>query len=218
MKYLLTLSLFLSISITFNAQNNDVKDAKAKAILERLSAKHKAAKTLYCTFSYRLENKDQGIDEVQKGTFKLKGNKYVILLEDYEIVSDGKTRWLFMKEVGEVQIEDATISAEAEELMNPSKIFSLHEKGFKFKYAGKKQVDGKLCQVIKLFPEKADEKPYHSITTYIDNTDMLYKAKIATKDGNKYSYTLNKVATNIDISDNTFVFDESKASDVIDLR
>ncbi len=208
----------LWMSFYINAQNSESKDPKAKTVLDQVAKKFRSSSTLYCNFTYQLENKDQGINETQKGTFKLKGTKYIILLEDYEIVSNSKTRWLYMKNVDEVQIEDATISAEAEELMNPSKIFALHEKGFKYKYIGKKNIDGKSCEMIKLFPEKASEKPYHSIVVYIDSNHMLYKAKISTKDGNKYNYTINKATRNIAIDDSSFTFDESKASEVIDLR
>ncbi len=217
-QFIFSLSLFLLASHSSFAQSTEVKDPKAHAVLERLSSNIKQTSSLYATFSFRLENKDQGIDEVQKGSFKLKGSKYSILLEDYEIVSDGQTRWLFMKEVGEVQVEDAAISEEAEELMNPSKIFSIHKYGFKYKHLGKKQVNGKLCDVVKLFPEKPGEKPYHTITVFIDQNSMLYKAKIAAKDGNKFTYTLNKVTKNISLQPSAFTFDTSKASEVIDLR
>ena len=44
MKNLLSIICFLILSTSIYAQNNEVKDSKAKAVLDKLSAKYKASK------------------------------------------------------------------------------------------------------------------------------------------------------------------------------
>ena len=62
-----TLGLII-IAITLHAQPaDDVKDPKAKAILEELSKKNKSYSSIKAEFSYKLENKDESIDETQNG-------------------------------------------------------------------------------------------------------------------------------------------------------
>ena len=56
-----------------------------------------------------------------------------------------------MKDVPEVQI----MESDSEDEMNPSKIFTIYERGYKYQYAGKNTINGKKIECINLYPKKS---------------------------------------------------------------
>ena len=53
---------------------------------------------------------------------------------DLSIINNGETLWYFMKDVPEVQI----MESDSEDEMNPSKIFTIYERGYKYQYGMEK--------------------------------------------------------------------------------
>lgn len=194
-------------------------DEKAKAILDELSKKTKAYTSIKAEFSYTLDNPQEKINETQKGTLTLKGNKYKLSIAGQEIVCDGKTLWTYLKDAGEVQIDNAPDPNKEENSFSPTNIFTVYEKGFKYKSDKEETKNGKVMQVINLYPVKANEKPYHTVKLFIDkNAKEISSVVVMNKDGNKYTYNVTKFETNLPLNDSDFVFDTSKAKEVIDLR
>lgn len=214
---ILFLSQFSYLTSSF-AQKETV-DEKAKAILDELSKKTKAYTSIKAEFSYTLDNPQEKINETQKGMLTLKGNKYKLSIAGQEIVCDGKTLWTYMKDAGEVQIDNAPDPSKEENGISPTNIFTVYEKGFKYKFEKEENMNGKIIQVINLYPIKANEKPYHTVKLFIDkNAKEITSVVVHNKDGNKITYNLTKFETNLTINETDFVFDTSKAKDVIDLR
>jgi outer membrane lipoprotein carrier protein len=225
MKYISLLFTAFILLQSVNAQKTpdetvNPKDDKAKEILEELSKKTKAYTSIKADFTYKLENKDAGVNETQSCSLILKGNKYKINIAGQEIVSNGKTLWTYIKDADEVQVDNAPdASKQSDNLMNPSNIFTIYEKGFKYKFEKEETLNGKTIQHINLYPEKANEKAYHTVKLVIDkNLKQINTIIVLSKDGNKYTYTINKFETNLPFSDTDFNFDVSKAGEVIDLR
>ena len=210
----------LAIAVFANAQNADVKDPKAKAILDKLSAKNKSYTSVQATFDYKLQNQADGIDESQSGEILFSGDKYKLNIAGQEIVSDGTTMWTYIADADEVQISDVPEDMEEEDaFMDPSKIFTLYEKGFKYLHEKEETVNGKKVDVIKLFPENPEERSFHTIILKVFSDDLqLHEMTIKAKDGNNFTYLLKTFKPNVPVTATTFVFDESKAGDVIDLR
>lgn len=201
------------------AQNENIRDPKAKQVLDALSEKTNSYTSMYAEFENRLQNSDGGIDETTTGKVWIKGIKYKLAMAGQEIISDGETIWTFLVEEEEVQIDDAAYAEElGDGMTSPKDLFSMYEKGFKYQYMGEATIDGKVCHHIKLFPEKAD-KSYHTIHLYVDKAKTeIVRMKLMGKDGTDYTYTIKKFETNNAGSDAIYSFDESRALDVIDLR
>lgn len=215
------LSFFMLNVILIKAQeNSDVKDPKAKAILDKLSAKNKSYTSIEAEFDYKLENKADGIDETQSGKILFSGNKYRLNIAGQEIVSDGTTMWTFIADADEVQISEVPEEGEGDEsFLNPSSIFTLYEKGFKFTYDKVETINGKAVDVIRLYPENPEEKSFHTIILkVIQENTQIHSMTIKSKDGNNFTYALKTFKPNVSTNANSFKFDESKAGDVIDLR
>lgn len=195
------------------------QDAKAKVILDKLSAKAKTFNTITASFVYELNNPTADISEKQEGSMMSKGEMYNLTIAGQNVISDGKTKWTYIPDAEEVQIDDAQL--EGEEGLNPSKILTIYEDGFKYKFEKEETLNGKVYQLIKLFPEAADEMPYHSALLYVDKVkNEVYKIELKGKDGSNYIYTITSFEINKEIPDAKFKFNTAKHPEVevIDLR
>src|SRR5256885_1736152 len=82
------------------------QDKKAEDILKGVSTKYNSYKSVKATFVITMENPKDNTKDVQKGTICLKGNKYKLEVAGQDVISDGKTRWTFVKDANEVQIDN----------------------------------------------------------------------------------------------------------------
>ncbi len=208
-------ALLLTVGIIY-AQD----DAKAKQILDQVSAKTKTFSSISADFVFSMVNEEMDINEQNVGTIKVKGQKYKVVLADagVEVYSDGNTIWNFMRDGNQVTV--TSVEEAGSELMDPSSIFSIYERGFKSKFISEKQEDGKTLDQIELYPD-TDEYQVTKIEVWINKVSMMLdKATLHSTDGNLYGIVVKKMNTNTNFSDSDFVFDASKHPDVevIDLR
>lgn len=197
------------------------QDMKAKNILDEVSKKAQSYKTISADFVFTMQNKEMEINEKNEGTIKLKGKKYVVNLPDVgvNVYSDGKAVWSYMKDGNQVTISN--IDDQSNELMDPSSLFSIYEKGFKSKYVGAKKEGNKIYDQIDLFPEKEDVQDVSKVTILIDKSIMMiHSAEMYTTDDNIYGILVKKMETSKDYPDSDFVFNPANYKDieVIDLR
>jgi len=215
-RILFTSVLLLLTPILLFAQ--DDYDPKAKAILDEVSKKTKTYTSLKVKFEYIMENIKEDIRESQIGELTLKGTMYKLKISGQEVFSNGKTMWTYIEDADEVQINEPETK---EGSISPSNIFTIYEKGFKYKYSKEITVDGKIMQVINLFPEKAGEKSYHTIKLYVDKVKkQIASIRIKGKEGDDYIYKVMDLKTNFPIKDSDFTFNTADypGIEVVDLR
>jgi len=200
------------------ADNTTPKDPKAKAILDKLSQKNKSYSTIKADFEYTLKNEGEGLNESQKGTITLKGEKYIIELGTQQVISNGKDVWTYLKDVQEVQLTEILPDDESS-MLSPHKLFTIYESGFKYVYKGQETIDGKTIDVINLYPIDAGEKPFHTVVLRVNNAaSQIHSMTIKMKDGNTFAYDLTTFETNKPIADNAFEFEVPADAELIDLR
>jgi outer membrane lipoprotein-sorting protein len=216
MKKILFLTVIIFAALFAQAQ----QDAKAKGILDQVSGKTRSFKSISADFSFSMVNKAMSINEKNDGSIKLKGQKYLVDLPGagIKIYSDGKTNWNYMKQGNQVTI--STLDEDSGELMDPTSLFTIYEKGFTSKFVAEKNVGGKTVYQIELFPDK---KEYDVSKVTIDinkETMMIQSAQLVGNDANIYGIVVKKMETNKEFSDAEFAFDAKKFPDVeiIDLR
>lgn len=196
-------------------------DAKAKKILDDVSAKTKTYTSINAEFTITIENKKNKTTDTQSGKLTLKGAKYKLEVNNQIIISDSKTSWTILKDASEVQINNIE-SKEKETGLNPSNIFTMHEKGFKYEFVKEeKQKNGAIYQIIKLYPEDVKKKNYHTaILTINKDKSQIVSIKILGKDGTDMTYLVKSFSTNTAIPENIFVFNDKSypGYEVIDLR
>ncbi|MDG1347567.1 MAG: LolA-like putative outer membrane lipoprotein chaperone, partial [Crocinitomicaceae bacterium] len=125
MKYLILLIGFVSFT-SFG------QDTKAQGIIDKLSANLKAQTSFYVEFSANIKNNVSGTNESETGKGWVKGDKFYASYGENTIISNGLKTWTVVKEEKTVYETDA--SDDDEESMNPKKLMTVWETGFKNKY------------------------------------------------------------------------------------
>lgn len=214
-KILLSLMMLTASVVTVSAQT----DAKAKAILAEVSKKYRSYNIVKTDFTFTLENQQAKVKETQQGTLfvKANANKYKVVMTNQDLISDGKSQWTYLKNDQEVQVTNVDNSADA---INPAKIFTVYEKGFKYQYTGDKKVGSKVYQMIDLSPTDA-KKPFYKVRLSIDKAaKQIANVLIFDKNGNRYTYNVKTFVPNVKVPETTFAFDAKKypGVEVVDLR
>ena len=196
---LLTAALVLCISsFSFIIQ----KDSKATTILNELSEKNKARKSIKANFTYSIKSDD--INEEQKGILKLKGNKYNFNIFGVTKISDGVNICTISDSDEEIVISKVDYNDPDE--FSPSEIFTIYQDGYKYRYLSEKMIAGEAHHVIELYPEADKNNPYRRITMYIAKSQMeIYKIEFFHKTSTKvFSITVNDAQYNTAILDKEF--------------
>jgi outer membrane lipoprotein-sorting protein len=185
------------------------QDAKSQGILDKLSTKMKGLKSFYIEFSANIKNADSGQNDNETGKGWVKGNKFYASYGENTIISNGVKTWTVIKEEKSVYESDA--SEDDEESMNPKKLMTIWETGFKNKFDKEDKLAGETVSVISLFPKNPSKSDFHTIVLYIGKADNeLKKATMKAKDGTTMTYSLTKFTSNPDVDDTKFVFDKKK--------
>ena len=191
-------------------------DADAKKILDQVSAKFKAYKSVQAQFVLKIENATGKSLGNKSGNVYMKGTKYRISASGQEIFSDGSNIWTYEKAANEVTINKIDPTANS---ITPQKLFTnFYDKDFLYKLNGIVKEGGKNLQEIELTPIDKS-KPFFKVLVYVDKS-TIYTTKVFEKTGNRYTYSINNMKTNGVITDDTFVFDAKKypGVEVVDLR
>lgn len=202
MKYLLILIAFFTTTLSFG------QDAKAQGILDKASAKIKGQKSFYVEFGAVVKNASTGQNENLTGKGWVKGTKFCATYGENTIISNGVKTWTVVKEEKTVYEGDGGDDGDG---MNPKKLMTLWETGFKNKYDKEETLGGETVHVINLYPKNPKGAQYHTITVYISKANnQLKKAVMKANDGTVSTYTLTKFTENATVEDTKFVFDSKK--------
>lgn len=215
MKQIIIALIFGVFGLSANAQT----DSKAKEILAAVSKKYRSYDVVKTDFTFTLNNAQAKVKETQQGTLYVKANanKYKVAMTNQDLISDGKVQWTYLKNDKEVQISNVDHSGDA---INPAKIFTIYEKGFKYLYTGESKVGSKVYQMIDLSPTDA-KKNVFKIRLSIDKaTKQIANVVIFEKNGNTYTYNVKTFSPNVKVPATMFAFDAKKypGVEVVDLR
>ena len=191
-------------------------DNKSKAILDDLANKIKSYNTLRIDFTYKMENKQEKINESINGVLFLKKEKYRLELDQQIVICDGKTVWTYLKDANEVQVNNIT---ESDDEITPQNIFTIYEKGHRRKHIREGQENGKKVNVVELVPKET--KQYYKVRLNIEKTtNMLVSAVVFDRNNTTFTYTISKNQPNISIADEKFTFNAASYPkvEIIDLR
>ncbi len=216
MRNIFLLGIFMAFAIVAPAR----QDSKAKQILDEVSKKTRSLETITVDFVFSMDNEEMDIHEQNEGTLQLKGQKYLVNLPDVgvKVYSDGETLWNYMEEGNQVTI--SYLEDGGSELMDPSTVFTIYEKGFQSKYVGEKKEGNKAFHQVELYPD-TDEYEVEKILLSIDKADnMIKSAQLYGTDGNQYGVEVKNMKTGMQLADSHFVFNPEEYNDleVIDFR
>jgi outer membrane lipoprotein carrier protein len=196
------------------------QDSRAKQILDEVSRITRSGESISADFIYSLENNEMDIHEKNEGSISMKGEKYVVSLPGlgWKIYSDGETLWNYMEEGNQVTISN--MEDNGSELMNPSNLFTLYEKGFRSELKGEMTIGGTACHQIELFPDSPEFEVTKIILNISKPDKVIKSALLYSTDGNLYGIEVVSMNTENDFSDEFFVFKPHEYADIeiIDFR
>jgi outer membrane lipoprotein carrier protein len=209
-------ALLLFAVSTLQAQQDDY----AKKILDAMSEKYRAMSSYKADFTYKLENKVEGVDEEFTGEITVKGDKYHLKLSDQEIFNDGKTIWTYIPDAREVNI-DNYLPDDGD--LSPSNIYTAYKKGYRYRFLEEAKKGAAVLNVIELQPENPNDpnKTFQRVILNINKSDNLIDNwQMFDRMGNVFTYFINVFTPNVRTTDGQFVFDPAKypGVEVVDMR
>ncbi len=193
------------------------KQNDAEKLMDKISKRYKAFKSIKADFIYTVENKQQKSQEKQKGNLLVKGNKFRLDIANQVIICDNKTIWTYSKEVNEVQIDNYNPKEGA---IRIDDIFTMYGKGFLYKTLETKKEGAKEIVTLELTP-KDKKKKFFKIKVVVDKTNQtILSSQVFDKTGTIHTYAVTNQVPNLKFDDNQFMFDSKKYQgvEVIDLR
>ena len=205
--------LFTTLLIAFGT-TLFAQDQVAKDVLDRLSSTTKSYKNMTVDFDFIFENKNQNINEKQKGILVLQEEMFRLEMEEQIIINDGESQWIYLADMNEVQIMEHDPE---EQMMSPNKLFTIYEEGYKYIYVGAEAEKGKRLQIIDLFPKESGA--FMKVTLAVDAAkNQLHKITMHDKNGGTYAYLVTNFKSNTAIAPFIFNTVDYPGVEAIDLR
>tara|TARA_B110000285_G_scaffold234317_1_gene310823 strand:- start:1615 stop:2292 length:678 start_codon:yes stop_codon:yes gene_type:complete len=181
----------------------------ADALLSRLSDEAKGYGSIQATYSSKLIDRASDFESVQQGSIQIDGDQFHLDLGDYRIFSDGITIWTYELAVNDCYIEDAETMAE--DGMDPSKLFTIWEDDFKNEWKGETKINGELVTHVNLYPAGEQEKPFHTIQLFINESDLrLVRAVVKGREGTDVTYDVVTFQPNASLEKGLFKFNSAE--------
>ncbi len=93
-----SLIIVMIMSVSLFAQNTDKGDKKSNEIMKEFTTKTESYNSFMTEFTYKMENKEAGIDESKEGELTVEGDKYNLKIAGQEVISNGKTIWTYIED------------------------------------------------------------------------------------------------------------------------
>lgn len=131
-------------------------DAKAKKILDDITANYNSKKNSYFKFSFGSGTNGK-VDKSEPGIYYAAGDKYKLKIMETEQIFDGSKIYNINTEDMEVTVAKPNGSSS---MFSPINYLSTYRKDYNVTYGGKKNVDGVNADFIKLTPVKSNGIKY----------------------------------------------------------
>jgi outer membrane lipoprotein-sorting protein len=202
--------LILMVLIPVGLAAQTEKDPKAESILNRLSEKAQTYSTIHADFAFTQEDLKAGEKTVQEGNVIVSEEKFALTLGEFRVYNDGEITWTYDAELNEAT-KDLTEDVRDPDAPTFKEMLTLWEEGYKYKFKEELQTGGKTIQVIDLYPQKGNEKTYHTARLSIDKSkEEIVQILLLGKDGINYTYEIKSFQVNQPVKDSDFTFSPKK--------
>lgn len=214
MKTIISILSILLLSGYASAQNQN----DARVLLDKAYATYQTSGGIKLSFKSTMTDKDGTAYAPQSGEAYIKGDKFKLEMETMDIWFDGKTQWVLMKDVNEVNISTPTGSEIA--AISPLALLGIYKNGFMLKSPASKTINGRSTHLIDMVPVNPN-KDFKTITAAIDKgSSNIVQVTLTMANGVKNIIDISSYNTNHQFNDATFSFDKKNHPDVeiVDLR
>jgi outer membrane lipoprotein-sorting protein len=180
-------------------------DAKAKKILDDITANYKSKKNTYFKFSFGSGVNEQ-VAKTEPGIYYAAGDKYKLKIMDTEQIFDGSKIYNINTDDMEVTIAKPNGSST---MFSPINYLSTYRNDYNVTYGGKKSVNGVNADFIKLTPVKSNGLKY--VYIFVDSSKKQM-VKLEQHGNNKdvAVIAIKEYKENQELDPNMFVFDKNK--------
>ena len=215
-KLTITAFVFVLLMVNMNAQSaatkvnqQETSDPKAKVILDRIKKQYDAYSAIEAAFTLTIEVPEQA-KQTQKGKIIQQGKKYYLELPDQLIYCDGATVWYYLKNNNEVQINNAD-DGNQEAILTPKDLLKLYQRNdYLYALVGEATENSKLVQYIEFKPTSRSNV-YSKLRLSVDKTtSAINSIKAFSRDGSRYTLTINSLTPNKTYAATYFTFNKAK--------
>lgn len=207
-----TVILLLSlITLTLSAQ----KDPEALKILSEFSRKATEAPSVTIDFKLITNDSKAGDVTTMSGSAIISGDKYKLVLDDYNIWTDGSNVWNYLPDANEVTITE-TDPDDDSFITRPSLLFTIYEEGYKIRLVEQTASEW----VIDLYPEDIASDLIRIRLKIGKTLYDLIGTEYKTKDGVTMTLSVDKYDLTFKPAGDFFTFKPAdyKDVDIIDMR
>ncbi len=210
----------LSTSINTVAQSDiEASEQEARTVLNNMASKTKSYNSISIKFSATLDNKKTNQSSTTNGTLLVKGDKYVLDINDMVTYYDTKSVSVWQKNNNELDISDPDPDSEGD--LTPSKILGSYNEGYKLRMLDDNKINNTVCTEIDLYPTNKKNNNIIRLRLSIDKKTLQLKQFFQqNKNGTTLTVLITSFDTSKQLSDNAFQFDAKANPDVeiVDLR
>jgi len=209
----------LTFSILFLAVTLFAKDSPdARKIIDKTYNKYISSEGIKLSFVFTTLNADGTEYDSQNGVASIKGDKFHIEMENMDVWFDGKTQWVLMKGIDEVNISNPSESELTS--ISPLALLGIYKDGYLLNAPLSKTINGKSVNQIEMTPVNGNRE-FKTISVFIDKSnDRLVQANFTMNNNMQTKIDITDYNDNYKFSDSTFVFDKKQFPNVeiVDLR
>jgi outer membrane lipoprotein-sorting protein len=180
-------------------------DAKAKKILDDITANYKSKNNTYFKFAFA-SGANGNISKTEPGIYYAAGDKYKLKIMGTEQIFDGNKIYNINAEESEVTVAKPNSGSQ---MFSPINYLTSYRKDYNVSYAGKKTVDGVNADFIKLTPVKSNGIKY--VYIFVDSTKkQMLKLEQHGTNKDLSIIDIKEYKENQQLDPGMFVFDKSK--------
>lgn len=189
-------------------------DERSSALLKELSAKIASLGNYHVGFTVTAEG------SLSEGEYVVSGDKYYMLIEDIEVICDGKNKYEINNMDDEVIIGKVDVN-EVNILSNPTRAFDFADEGFTHVYDGEMTEKCQACNIILLEPRGKDSSIKDIVLAIEKTTGLPYMLRYSVEgiDG-EVEVFVKEFSADRKTPASRFTFDKKnyKGYEIIDFR
>lgn len=181
-------------------------DSRAISLLNKVSEKIDSSVSFKISFTYTLENINEGINQKSDGSIIIKEDNYLLDFMGIKQLSDANKIYSIVPENEEIIISN--IEDDDNNTIKPSKLLVFYRDGYLILWDKKEIIDDNLIQFVKLIPiDSVSDIDYLLLGVNTTTNDIKKLIEIG-KNQTKTILSVKSIEYDILIEDDLFVFNK----------
>ena len=200
-KTILILLIYLNCNSMYS-QN----DSRAISLLNKVSEKIDSSVSFKISFTYTLENINEGINQNSDGSIIIKEDNYLLDFMGIKQLSDANKTYSIVPENEEIIISN--IEDDDNNTIKPSKLLVFYRDGYLILWDKKEIIDDNVIQFVKLIPIDSVSDIDYLLLGIDTTTNDIKKLIEIGKNQTKTILSVKSIEYDILIEDDLFVFNK----------